>query len=140
MIEPTRPLPRFPEPDTEPFWALTRSHRLGYQVCDDCGGLVFYPRSHCPHCIGGHLAWHESQGLGRIYTYTIIRQHGHPAFRNMAPYVVALVDLDEGFRLLTQVVNCDPQAVSVGQRVRVSWVDEGEVALPAFAPVGGSDD
>jgi uncharacterized OB-fold protein len=133
--QPQRPLPRFPEPDTEPFWRMTREHRLGYQVCEDCGGIVFYPRRHCTHCTSERLAWRESAGRGRIYTYTVIRQHGHPAFREMLPFVVAFVDLDEGFRILTHIIDCSPEDVQVGQPVEVAWIDAGEVSLPVFRPV-----
>ncbi|MCL8209102.1 MAG: Zn-ribbon domain-containing OB-fold protein [Actinomycetia bacterium] len=134
MAEAERPLPRFPEPDTEPFWRATREHRLVYPVCRSCGGVVFYPRRHCTHCGGDDLEWRTSAGLGTVYTFTVIRQHGHPWFKSRLPYVVAFVDLDEGFRLMTHVVGTDPEAVRVGQRVRLTWEDVGEVALPVFEP------
>lgn len=134
MAEAERPLPRFPEPDTEPFWRATREHRLVYPVCRACGGVVFYPRRHCTHCLSDDLEWRTSAGWGTVYTFTVIRQHGHPWFRSRIPYVVAFVDLDEGFRLMTHVVGTDPEQVRVGQRVRLAWEDAGEVALPVFEP------
>jgi uncharacterized OB-fold protein len=134
MAETARPLPRFPEPDTEPFWRATRDHRLVYPVCRACGNVVFYPRRHCTRCLSTDLEWRTSAGWGTVYTFTVIRQHGHPWFKERIPYVVAFVDLDEGFRLMTHIVGTDPEAVRVGQRVRLVWEDAGEVALPVFEP------
>jgi len=129
-----RPLPRFPEPDTKPFYDRCRDRRLAYQRCRDCGGVVFYPRAHCTHCTGTDLEWRESAGRGTIYSFTVMRQHGHPAFRARVPFPVALVDLDEGFRMFAEIVGADPEALRIGQRVEVSWLEEGGITLPAFAP------
>ncbi len=128
------PIPKFPEPDTEPFWDATKDHELKYQVCDDCGGVVWHPRRHCTHCTSLNLSWKTSKGEGTVYTYSIVRQNYHPAFRELIPYVVAWIDLDEGFRMLSNVVDVDPDQVSVGQRVRVRWLDQEGLALPAFTP------
>lgn len=138
MPEPARPMPTFPEPDTEPFWEATKRHELTYQTCDDCGGMVFYPRRHCPHCMSGKLSWHISKGEGTVYTFTVIRQIGLPWFRDRVPYAVAWIDLDEGFRMLSSIVGVnDPtKDIHIGQRVRVSWEDqENGLALPFFTPV-----
>lgn len=137
MAEATRPLPTFPEPDTAPFWEATKDHELRYQVCDDCGGVVFYPRRHCTHCMSMNLSWKTSKGEGTVYTYTVIRQIGLRWFRDRTPYVVAWIDLDEGFRLLSSVVGVDGPTtdVQVGQRVRVTWEDqENGLSLPLFTP------
>jgi uncharacterized OB-fold protein len=129
-------LPRFPELDTEPFWAATKEHDLRYQVCDACGEIVFYPRRHCTSCTSLDLSWHSSAGVGTIYTFSVIRRSQHPSFVDMVPYVVAWVDLDEGFRLQTHILHADPDdpssGLEIGARVEVEWVDRGEVALPAF--------
>ena len=131
--KPRRPLPTLLEPDTQPFWEATKNHELRYQVCDDCNKIVFYPRRHCPHCMGLNLSWKTSQGEGSVYTYTVIRQIGHPAFRERAPYIIAWIDLDEGFRMLSTIVGDE---ITIGQRVRVTWDDqENDISLPLFAPV-----
>ena len=131
--KPRRPLPTLLEPDTQPFWEATKNHELRYQVCDDCNKIVFYPRRHCPHCMGHSLSWKTSQGEGAVYTYTVIRQIGHPAFRERAPYITAWIDLAEGFRMLSTIVGDE---VTIGQRVRVTWDDqENDISLPLFAPV-----
>jgi len=135
MAEAKRPQPTLDEADTRPFWEATKQHELRYQTCDDCDGIVFYPRRHCPHCMSMKLSWKTSRGEGTVYTYTIIRQIGHPAFRELAPYVVAWIDLDEGFRMLSNVVGVDADNVHIGQRVRVTWEDQDGVSLPLFTPV-----
>ena len=138
MAKPTRPLPKFPEPDTQPFWEATKNHELRYQVCDDCDGIVFFPRRHCNHCMGLNLSWKTSRGEGTIYTYTVIRQIGHPVFRELIPYAVVWVDLDEGFRMISNIVGVEDPTndLTIGQRVRVTWEDqENEVSLPLFTPI-----
>jgi uncharacterized protein len=130
---PQRPQPTLSEPDTAPFWAATKQHRLTYQVCASCGAITFYPRRHCAGCLSTDLQWHDSAGTGTVYTYTVIRQHGMPYFRSRLPYVVGFVDLDEGFRLLAEI-DAPPDVVQVGQRVVVGWEDHADVAVPVFRP------
>lgn len=132
----TRPLPQFPEPDTAPFWRATKDRRLTYQVCRDCDGIVFHPRRHCPHCGGLDLDWRDSAGHGTVYTFTVIRKNGHPSFRSRTPYIVGFVDLDEGFRMLAELVGVDPEDAAVGQRVTVDWEEHDEVSVPLFRPAG----
>jgi hypothetical protein len=124
--------PSIDEPDTGPFWAATAEHRLTYQVCRDCGGVVFYPRGHCTHCVGTDLEWRESAGLGTLYTYSVVRDNRQPGLAELVPYAVALVDLDEGFRLLTRLVDVEMDQIRIGARVQVRWRDLGEVSLPEF--------
>jgi uncharacterized OB-fold protein len=132
MSQPSeRPLPLFPEPDTEPFWQATAEHRLTYQVCRACGQVVFHPRRHCPGCLGGELEWRDSAGRGTVYTFTVIRRSGQPFFRDRIPYVVGLIDLDEGFRMMAEIA-ADPQKVRIDQRVTVSWEDHPTLSVPIF--------
>ncbi len=131
-----RPQPRFPEPDTQPFWEATKEHKLTYQVCAN-GHVIFYPRAHCPTCGSLDTTVKESAGEGTIYTYSVVRLNRHPAFAPLGPYAVAYVDLDEGFRILTNIVGItDPLTdVKIGQRVKVSWEDqESGLSFPMFAP------
>jgi hypothetical protein len=133
-----RPLPQFPEPDTEPFWNATKEHRLTYQTCDDCDGVIFYPRRHCTACGSINTTWRESKGEGAVYTYSVIMMSRHPAFAHLGPYAIGYVDLDEGFRIMTNIVGVgDPtKDIQCGMRVRLRWEDqgEGEVSLPMFEP------
>ncbi|HWL44917.1 MAG TPA: Zn-ribbon domain-containing OB-fold protein [Ilumatobacter sp.] len=134
--EPRRVLPRFPELDTEPFWNATKQRELRYQVCDACETVIFYPRRHCTNCTSIDLSWHTSAGGGTIYTFSVVRRSMHPSFMDLVPYVIAWVDVDEGFRILTHIVGADPDdaesGLAIGARVAVEWIDRGEVALPAF--------
>ena len=130
-----RPLPRFPERDSQPFWEATKNHELKYQKCGDCGTVVFYPKHHCTSCGSSNLTWQTSKGVGNVYTYSIVRANRSPAFMEYVPYVLAYVDLDEGFRMMTNIVGtARPDDVKVGMRVKVKWEDHEEVALPLFEP------
>jgi uncharacterized OB-fold protein len=133
-----RPQPRFPEPDTEPFWDATKRHALVYQTCDQTNEVVFYPRRHCASCASGQSTWRESKGLGSVYTFTVIMQSRNPAFAELGPYAVAYVDLDEGFRMMTNIVGVrDPlNDIQCGMRVKLRWEDQGEgdISLPMFEP------
>ena len=134
---PSRPLPRTDEPDTGEFWRRTKDKVLSYQRCDDCQTIVFYPRRHCTACLGANLSWHDSKGEGEIYTYSVVRQSYHPFFRARVPYAIAWVDLDEGPRILSNIVGVkDPLTeLSVGQRVTVEWEEHEELSVPLFRPL-----
>ena len=133
-----RPLPRFPEPDTEPFWEATKRHELSFQTCDACDQVIFYPRRHCNACGSDRTTWRVSKGEGVVYTYSVIMQSRHPAFSGLGAYAVGYVDLDEGFRIMTNIVGVDDPTsdIECGMRVRVRWEDQGdgEVSLPMFEP------
>jgi len=133
-----RPLPRFPEPDTEPYWEATKQHELKYQTCNKCDTLIFYARRHCTNCGSDDTSWNTSKGEGTLYTYSVIMQSRHPAFADLGPYALAYVDLDEGFRIMTNIVGVDNPVtgIEIGMRVKVRWEDQGdgEVSLPMFEP------
>lgn len=137
MAEVTRPMPRLNELDTKPFWEATKNKQLTYQKCDACGTVVFYPRRHCTGCTSGHLSWHTASGKGTIYSYSVVRQSYHPFYRDKTPYAVAWIDLDEGPRLLSNVVAVnDPQNdIRIGQKVEVEWEEHEELCIPLFRPV-----
>lgn len=134
-----RPQPRFPEPDTQPFWDATKRHELTYQTCNTCKEVIFYPRAHCTTCGSSETTWHLSKGAGTVYTFSVIMQSRNPAFAELGAYAVAYVDLDEGFRMMSNIVGVrDPTTdIQCGMRVRLRWQDQGEghVSLPMFEPV-----
>ncbi len=136
---PNRPQPQFPESHTEPFWEGVKAGELRYQVCEDCGEIVFYPRHHCPNCLSDRLRWEVSAGLGTVYSYSVVRQNRVPAFIELGAYSVAYIDLDEGFRMMSSVVGVEnpTRDIEIGQRVRVEFErqDEGEYPIPVFVPV-----
>ena len=130
-----RPVPAHLDADAELFWAATRDRRLAYQVCDACTSVVFYPRNHCTGCTSTRLRLSYSMGLGAIYTRTVVRRHTNPFFRQRTPYVVALVDLDEGFRMLAEVISDRPEDVRIGARAAVEWETCGDRNVPLFRVV-----
>ena len=134
-----RPQPRFPEPDTQPFWEATKRHELTYQTCNTCSAVIFYPRRHCTTCGSLETTWHVSKGEGTVYTFSVIMQSRHPAFAELGPYAVAYIDLDEGFRMMSNVLGVqDPtKDIHCGMRVKLRWEDQGEgsISLPRCEPV-----
>ncbi|MBV1894616.1 MAG: OB-fold domain-containing protein [Ilumatobacteraceae bacterium] len=123
-------------PLTEPFWDATRNHQLSAQQCGACSSFVWYPRERCPKCLSDDLTWTNLAGEGTIYSFNIMRKPGNPMMADMVPYVIALVDLDEGIRMTTNIVNAEPESLECGQRVAVDWSVELEDGrrLPTFHP------
>jgi uncharacterized OB-fold protein len=137
MVDLKRPLPNPQEHDTRALWDATKDKQLRYQRCGDCGTIVFYPRAHCTGCLGTNLTWHTASGRGTVYTFSVVRKAEHPFFRGRVPYAVAWIDLDEGPRLLSNVVGiADPSKdIKIGQKVMVEWETHDELSLPLFKPV-----
>jgi uncharacterized OB-fold protein len=137
MTEHKRPLPNLNEYDTREFWEGTLEKKIRYQQCDDCETIVFYPRRHCTGCLGNNLSWQTASGKGTVYSFSVVRQSYHPFFRNLIPYAVAWIDLDEGPRLLSNVVGVDDPLndVSIGQPVEVEWEEHEELCIPLFKPI-----
>ena len=130
-----RPLPRLPESDSQPFWDATKRHELLYRRCRSCEGTVFFVRAYCPTCGSDDLEDRLSAGAGTVYSCTVVRRDGQTLFRGRTPYVHALVDLDEGFRILTEIRTDDVDKVTIGDRVHVAWEDHDELSIPLFEPL-----
>jgi len=128
-----RPLPAVTA-ETQPFWDGCRQGELRYQVCRACGGPQFYPRALCARCGATALDWCRASGGGTVHAVTVVHRAPSAAFRDAVPYAIALVDLDEGFRMMANVVGADPARVAIGDRVRVVFETRGDVALPQFTP------
>jgi len=127
-----KPLPVI-DPESAPYWAALKERRLILKHCRDCGRHHFYPRSLCPHCHSDALQWSDARGTGSIYSYTVARRPAGPAFKADAPYVVAVVELDEGARMMTNIVTDDVESVRIGQRVAVTFdAVTNEITLPKF--------
>ena len=124
-----RPYPEA-DPETRHFWDALAAGRLEIQRCRSCGQHVFYPRgSVCPHCGGLGLDWVAASGRGTVHSFTVV--HRAPAeFASEAPYVVVLVDLEEGPRIMSRLLGVEPAAVAVGMPVELSI--SGEPPLPYF--------
>lgn len=129
----TKPIP-VPDSDSKPFWKGCSEEKLMIQHCLDCNTHIFYPRAVCPHCMSDYLEWIESSGRGTVYAYTIARRAAHPAFADDVPYVVALIDLDEGVRMMSNIVGCDVEDVSCNMAVKVVFQDQEGMKIPKFRP------
>jgi uncharacterized OB-fold protein len=128
-----RPAP-IPNADTKPFWEACNREELIYQYCGSCGQAQFYPRTLCAHCRALALGWRTSKGLGTIYTYTVNFRAPSSSFASEVPYVIALVDLDEGFRMMLNVKGCPPEAVRIGMRIKVVFESRGDQKIPQATP------
>jgi hypothetical protein len=129
-----KPLPRVDE-ESRGYWEALARHELYLQRCRDCGRLRFYPRALCPACLSSATEWVRSSGRGTVWTFTVTHQNQAPGFREELPYVLAVVELEEGVRMMTNVVCCAPEAVRIGMRVEVVFEDvTPEITLPKFRP------
>jgi uncharacterized OB-fold protein len=135
MSEVSKPLPGA-SPDTRPFWDGCRAGQLLYQNCRSCGRVQFYPRTRCVGCSQPTLEWRRSAGAGTVHAVTVVYRAPSAAFQPDVPYAIALVDLDEGFRMMANVIGCDPETVAIGDQVRLIFEHRGEVSLPQFTPTG----
>ena len=136
MDAPKKPVPLV-NPVAQPFWDAAREGRLMVQKCDDCGEYIFYPRQLCPHCHSQELAWAKVSGRGSVYSYTVVKSNSPSYFLADIPYVVAIIQLDEGVRMLSNVVGCAPDSVRCDMRVEVFFEKlDDEFTLPKFKPVG----
>jgi enoyl-CoA hydratase/carnithine racemase/uncharacterized OB-fold protein len=131
----SKPLPAI-QPWTEEFWKAAKQHRLLIQECADCKEKIFYPRKYCPECWSANLGWSEAGGKAKVYSHTVTMDMVEPKFMPDLPYVLALVDLEEGVRMMTRIVDCNPEDVKIGMDVEVTFEDvTDEFALPMFRPV-----
>ncbi len=126
-----KPLPEI-RPESQEFWNAANRGELLFQTCEDCGNVQFYPRNYCTGCTSDKLRWAQSQGEGVVYTFTVVHRPPSAAFKADVPYVIALVDLDEGFRMMMNVRGCGPDEVGIGARVRIIFetIPESEQKLP----------
>jgi uncharacterized OB-fold protein len=129
-----RPVP-LPDNVSRPYWEAAGRGELLYQECPRCGQRQLYPRALCTQC-AGTPEWRTASGRGTVHTFTVIRQNWAEPFREMLPYVVAMVELDEGPRLMSNVTECSPDDVHVGMPVEAWFLPaEDGLALPMFRPV-----
>lgn len=118
-----------------PFWDGTRDGRLLIQRCNSCRKAVFYPRLACPHCGADHLAWEQASGRGTVYSYTVVLNNAPSRFAAEVPYVVAVIRLEEGVQMLSNLVECDLGRLACDMPVEVTFrrIDD-EFTLPMFRP------
>lgn len=120
---------------TRPYWDAARENRLVVQECQSCRQVWHPPLHRCPYCHSADLGWRPVSGDGTVYTYTVVRHPTHFAFADKIPYVLAIVELAEGPRLVTALTAAEPHAVRVGQPVRAVFREIAvNVTLPYFEP------
>ena len=130
-----KPVP-VPDGISRPYWEGASLGEFRYQRCGACGKAQFYARSACVHCRATDLRWQKAAGGGRIASFSVIHRAALPSFAGDAPYVLALVDLDEGFRFMCNVLRCDPATVRIGMPVRVCFESRAgsEQKIPQVEP------
>ena len=131
--------PRFdlPNPDheTQAYWDAARERRLLIKRCNACNRAHFYPRPFCPHCWSNDVDWEQASGRATLYTYSIVHRNDLPSFSERVPYVAAVVDLEEGPRMMTNVEGCDQGDLQIGMRLLVDYrVETDDVTVPVFRP------
>jgi uncharacterized protein len=129
----TGPVPHASSQVSAPFWEACRAGELRYQRCRACGLANFPPSEHCRQCLSGELAWTLSGGVGEIYSWTVVYRPVTAEFT--PPYAPAIVTLDEGYQMLTNIVGAAPDELAIGMRVQVQFHAVGpDVMLPYFKP------
>jgi hypothetical protein len=125
-----------PPPDATEWLDAARDRRLLVQRCTECDHRQLYPRPVCVTCGSFALEWLEASGRGTVHTYTVIHQNRVPGWADELPYVVAMIDLEEGARMMSNVVECASSDVRVGMPVEVTFVADETMTLPKFRPAG----
>jgi len=128
-----RPVPET-TPETKEFWTAAADERYLLSECNNCDCTYYYPRAHCPECLSSDVEWQESSGRGTVYSYTILsRIDGWPD--DDLPLVAAFVELEEGPRVMTNIVGCDPDNINIGGAVEVQFtpVEGDDIAVPVFS-------
>jgi uncharacterized OB-fold protein len=129
-----KPLPR-PTEDSAPYWEAARRGELRMQQCCDCGHVRFPPALVCGRCLSEHAEWVKLSGRGKVYSWIVVHQSQYPAFNADTPYNVTIVELDEGPRLHTNLVDCANDQIFIDMPVEVVFAKvNDEVTLPKFRP------
>lgn len=131
-----KPIP-VPQQESDVYWEKTKQHELWLRKCNDCGEAYFYPRDISPCCFSKDTSWIQASGKASLFTYGIVHRAPHPGFADDAPFVTAIVELDEGPKMPTNIIIDDPtpEKLQVGMALRVVFEDITDtITLPKFAP------
>ena len=136
MMNPNqKPIPTV-TPENKPFWDYMKQHEFRVQKCKKCGTLFYPPSEACLNCLHPESEWVKLSGKGKVYSFVVVRQSRMPAFAKDAPYVVAIIETDEGIRYSSNVIGCDPDDVKIDMPVEVVFEDVNDkFTLPKFKPV-----
>lgn len=128
------PLPR-PSMESAPFWEACQRGELRLQRCARCGEFWFPPALRCPRCWSSEWKWEKTSGRGTLFSFVVYQRSYHPAFREALPYVVGVVELAEGPRMPTRIIDVAPESVRCGMPVEVAFTPvSDEIQLPFFRP------
>ena len=131
---------RRPHPDasTDAFWDACREGEFLVKRCRSCGNAHFYPRPFCPRCWSDDVMWERTSGRATLYSWSVVHRNELEPFRELLPYVPALVDLAEGPRVMTRIVDADPATLTIEMPVRVCFLaDDDGFTVPFFTPDRG---
>jgi uncharacterized OB-fold protein len=124
-----------PDDDSAVYWQAARERKLLIKRCADCGRANFYPRPFCSHCWSESVAWEEASGKATLYTWSIVRRNDLPPFGQRVPYIVAIVELEEGVRMMTNIEDCAEDQIRIGMPLQVDFrVETDEFTFPVFRP------
>lgn len=130
----TKPIPR-PDEASQPFFDGAKQHKLMVQRCSSCGTLMWPVKPWCFHCMSMELEWTQVSGKGTLYSFTLMHQVYHPAFASEVPYNIAEIDLEEGLRILSNIVDCPNSDLKIGMPLIVTFEDvSDDVTIPKFRP------
>lgn len=132
MHQYNKPLPRI-TPESKEFWEGCHRHQLLIQKCQNCATLRHYPKVMCPNCGSWDTTWVRVSGKGKVYSWTVTHRSFHPGFADELPYASVIVELDEGVRLMTNIIDVKPDDLYVGMPLEVVFEDvTQEITLPRF--------
>ena len=132
MNDYAKPLPTLTD-ENRPFWEAARQGRLSLQKCDTCSHIRFPISAFCPHCLSSDFQWFDVSGRGSIFSYIVFHQAYHPGFKADLPYNVAMVQLEEGPRMFSNIVDTPNDQVRVGDKVQAVFdCVTSEVTIPRF--------
>ena len=139
MAEYRKPIPR-PTPETQEFWDAAHAGELRLQRCDACSHVIFPPRPFCPECASRNVSSFKASGKAKLHSY-VINMRPAPGFEEEAPYAIAVVMLDEGVKMMTNIVDCEqtPEALQLDMPLEVVFEPVSDtISLPKFRPAGGA--
>src|SRR4051794_36930353 len=124
-----------PDPETQPYWDAARDGKLLIRRCNACKRAYFYPRDFCPHCWSEDVSWEEASGRATLYTWSVVRRNDLAPWPERVPYITAIVDLEEGPRMMTNIEDCDFDTLAIGMPLVVGFrEDTEEITAPIFRP------
>ena len=141
-MEPDRPLPTPIVPESKPYWDGLKEGKLLLPKCGSCGHVFFYPRAVCPRCQSREIGWTQATGRGKLHAFGIAHQSFNRAYKVPPPFVLAMIELDEGPRMLSNLINVepDPKTVKCDMPVEVVFTKvTDDVTVPLFQPARAAD-